>query len=390
MGTDKISDIEKTKDKKQSKLVDTTVYIVGDSTVCVYDEDEEYAIPRAGWGMFLDEYLTDSVSVEDLALSGRSSKSFTKEENYNVLWDNIKSGDYLMIQFGHNDEKNEKKEDIENRYTDPLGDKESEGSFKKYLYEYYIKPAEEVKAQVILITPVARRRFDNEDRILDSHGRWSVAVRELAEELDLPLIDLSNISLDYYNDLGIKDTKILHSAYYDTEKGDNGLDNTHFSYYGALEMSKLVARELGNTTSSLKEYLDNRKVKKDMNRYITYGKYVYGIMRVLNKNNDSAESYVDEKKDMTYRGMVDKAEFLDVINSDKFMSDNLLDKQGMLKLTERALDILGYDIDTIDILCDIKSEIATRKRITEKVAAAIIIRLYSIINGEGSRFTLED
>ena len=372
--------------EKSTDLNDTTLYIVGDSTVCVYDEDDEYAIPRAGWGMFLNEYTTESAEVENLALSGRSSKSFTQEDNYELLWKSIKPEDYLMIQFGHNDEKNEKEEDIENRYTDPLGDKESKGAFKNYLYECYIKPAQGIGAQVVLITPVARRWFDENGKVLNSHGKWSVAVRELAEELGLPLIDLSNISLDYYNELGVKETKILHSAYYDTEKGDNGLDNTHFSRYGAMEISKLVAEELQKAIPFFTRYICKEKLKKGKNKYTTYGEYVYCLMRVLNKSDEDTESNVNGKQDMTYNGMIDKAKSLGVISGDKFRPDSLFSKQEMLTVTKKAIEILGYDTK----LADIKCEVTENKKVIEKDAAAAIMRLYESIKGECCRYTLED
>ncbi|MBR1736681.1 MAG: hypothetical protein IJ736_06640, partial [Firmicutes bacterium] len=158
------------------------IYIVGDSTACIYGKDDKYAIPRGGWGMYFQDFLKDGPEVIDLALSGRSSKSFTSEEEYQKLKDELGSGDYLIIQFGHNDQKKSSDEDLEKRYTDPEGGKDDEGSFKNSLYTNYIKLAQDKGAKPIILTPVTRRSFDEKGKIKDVHGLYDDAVRELASE----------------------------------------------------------------------------------------------------------------------------------------------------------------------------------------------------------------
>ena len=145
------------------------VFIAGDSTACEYGFDENYALPRAGWGMYFGKYVKD-VNVTDYALSGRSSKSFTTEDNYYKLMRDVGEGDYVIIQFGHNDAKNSSDEDKELRYTDPKGDKDTEGSFKNSLYKNYILPVQEKGATPILLTPISRRNFEDTGKVKDSHG----------------------------------------------------------------------------------------------------------------------------------------------------------------------------------------------------------------------------
>ncbi len=99
-----------------------TAWVIGDSTVSSFSD--AYYYPRYGWGTQLEYYFDDTIAVNNLALSGRSSKSFTKEANYSTLMNGMKSGDFLFVGFGHNDEKAEA-----DRYTNPNGDYKTEGSF---------------------------------------------------------------------------------------------------------------------------------------------------------------------------------------------------------------------------------------------------------------------
>ena len=136
-----ITEIENPKGKK--------IFVVGDSTLSSFSD--AYYMPRYGYGTRLQDYLdSKKVEVINLAMSGRSSKSFTTEANYQTLKNNIKKGDFLIIGFGHNDEKAE-----EARYTNPNGSKEEAGSFKNSLYENYVKLALDKKATPILISSPA-------------------------------------------------------------------------------------------------------------------------------------------------------------------------------------------------------------------------------------------
>ena len=140
----------KTPSEPEEPTKESTVWVVGDSTVCSFAD--AYYYPRYGWGTQLANYFDSSLKVENLALSGRSSKSFTTEDNYKTLMDSMTSGDYLLVGFGHNDEKAE-----DGRYTDPNGAYTTEGSFANSLYENYVKPAQEKGVTVVLCTPIVRR-----------------------------------------------------------------------------------------------------------------------------------------------------------------------------------------------------------------------------------------
>lgn len=243
-------------------LKEAKVYMVGDSTVCSFED--EYYYPRYGYGTQLHKYLKEEASVVNLALSGRSSKSFLEEENYQTLKDSISEGDYLLIGFGHNDEKAEEK-----RYTNPNTSITEDGSFKKSLYDNYIKIAQDNGATPILLTPVVRlSTSDDYGANNNTHvttgaegfpgGDYSKAIKELAEEVNVDCIDLTTSTKALYSELGFEEAKKLHAW---STSDPTSVDKTHLNIYGATMTSYLIANELSTTDSTLKEYLVDEIVK---------------------------------------------------------------------------------------------------------------------------------
>lgn len=205
----------------------TTIYLAGDSTVT--DQD---TFPYAGWGQMLPLYFKTEVAIDNHAKSGRSSRSFINEGRLAAILEQIKPSDYLWIQFGHNDEKPD-----EERATEPFG------SFKEML-AIYINEARARGAKPLLITPVHRRKFDEKGQIIDTHGDYLLGMKQLATELDVPLIDLAAKSKDLYERLGDEPSKALFMWAYPGEFihfPDGAQDDTHFQEYGAILAAGLVA-----------------------------------------------------------------------------------------------------------------------------------------------------
>jgi len=324
----------------------TAAFIVGDSTACIYGNDDDYALPRAGWGMYLEDYLNDNIEIVNLALAGRSSKSFTKEDNYQTLLNEMEEGDFLIIQFGHNDEKNTKEEDILNRYTDPKGDKDTEGSFRNSLYENYIKPAQEKGVYPVLLSPVSRRKFDDNKMIVDTHGDYDDAVVKLALELNIPFVDMTTITAEYYNNLGFKDSKALHALYNDRNKGELGYDNTHFNHYGARVIAGIFAKALENTDYELKKYVNDSYFTSKGNINITRGEYVDMLVRILGKNSDIEEkdNFADVPESSPYYNSIAVVKKLKISTGDEFQNfrpRDFLTRQELMVFTERALRSTG-------------------------------------------------
>ncbi|MDE7086770.1 MAG: hypothetical protein K2O67_01120 [Clostridia bacterium] len=232
---------------------DKKIYVVGDSTVCSFNDG--YYLPRYGYGTQLAQYLNVQESqVVNLALSGRSSKSFLTEDNYTTLTDNIGDGDYLIIGFGHNDEKSD---DVD-RYTSPVGDHTKEGSFQKSLYDNYIKKAKDAGATPILCTPITR--YDSSGKYtgskvhVTSDGDYAAAIKALGEATDTTVIDLTKLTSDMYKADNVSAQYFhAHTTYAGTEdaKVPSGRDDTHINKYGAEMIAYLFANALKATDCSL-------------------------------------------------------------------------------------------------------------------------------------------
>ncbi|HVS71525.1 MAG TPA: rhamnogalacturonan acetylesterase [Phycisphaerae bacterium] len=205
-----------------------TVYIAGDSTACDWDDP-----PWSSWGDMLPlMFKPGTVAVADRASSGRSSKSFIDEKRLADILDTMKQGDYLLIQFGHNDQKTD-----EARHTDP------ETTFKSTL-QIYIDEARKRGATPILVTPMPRRNFTADGKIENTLGDYPKAIRELAAADKVALIDLNAEAGKFYEALGPDKSKTAFLFYppgtFPNHK-EELKDNTHFNSYGAYELAKIIA-----------------------------------------------------------------------------------------------------------------------------------------------------
>jgi lysophospholipase L1-like esterase len=204
------------------------VFIAGDSTAASKLPEKR---PETGWGEMIPKFFSDEVEFENHAVNGRSSKSFIDEGRLEKILDAIGEGDFLFIQFGHNDEK----EDIERR-TEPFT------TYKEYL-SAYIDGARKKNANPVLLTSVQRRAFNEDGRINDTHGDYLVAMRELAQDKGVPLIDIAKKSKMLFEKLGQEKTKdiFLWCEPGECENYPEGVkDNTHFSDKGAKVVAELV------------------------------------------------------------------------------------------------------------------------------------------------------
>lgn len=226
----------------------TTIFIAGDSTACNY---EAARAPRTGWGQVLKTFFNDNVAVQNEAVSGRSSKSFIDEGYLAKILNQIKANDYLLIQFGHNDEK---KNDA-TRYTEPFT------TYKSYLTQY-INGARAKGAIPVLLTPVNRYKFDANGKVVPTHGDYPKAVLQLGAKLKVPVIDITEKSRILFESLGPEKTFKLFMNLNPGESPNypNGnKDNTHFTREGATAIAKLVVDGIRENNLPLAKYILPRK-----------------------------------------------------------------------------------------------------------------------------------
>jgi lysophospholipase L1-like esterase len=221
-----------------------TVFIAGDSTAAAKQPDKR---PETGWGEMLEQHFTPGkVRVDNRAMNGRSTKTFIGEGRWQSIVDDLKRGDYVFIQFGHNDESKEKGD----RYTPP-------DDYRKNLTRF----VDEVRAKggnPVLLTPVMRRRFDKDGKFHDTHGEYPDIVRSVAKEQNVPLIDMHRMSEAVIVRYGVDHSGKLFLQLKPGENPNypNGVDdNTHFSPLGAEEMAKLAVDGIRETKLGLRKLM---------------------------------------------------------------------------------------------------------------------------------------
>jgi lysophospholipase L1-like esterase len=221
----------------------TTVWLVGDSTMA---DKEVKAYPETGWGMPFANFFDSTIRVDNLAKNGRSTRTFLSEGRWATVMDGLQEGDYVLIQFGHNDEVPSKV----GSYT-PLED------FKANLGRF-VKETRSKGGIPILITPVARRSFDSTGKIRETHPVYAQAVREVATNLQVPLIDLDERSQALLQQFGPEQSKWLFN-YLDPGEHPNypegHKDDTHFNELGARRMAELVLAEIRKLHLGLAEHI---------------------------------------------------------------------------------------------------------------------------------------
>lgn len=229
-----------------------TVWFVGDSTVCSFTD--AYYYPRYGYGTQLENYLDENYyTVNNLAKSGSSSLNYPSvaSEEYAELKNGISEGDVLIIGFGHNDEKK-----AAERYTNPNGDWQTDGSFAKSLYDSYVSVALDAKATPILCTPIVRRNAKGEYTGTNIHvtsdgkgddgnqyegGDYPAAIRKLGEDKNISVVDLTSLTKELYENAGVDKTLYMHAW---TSSKETSVDNTHLNIYGAKKVAYMLAKEI--------------------------------------------------------------------------------------------------------------------------------------------------
>ncbi len=209
----------------------TTVFYIGDSTVA---RNNIHSYPQTGMSQGLALYLKEAVRIESHAKNGRSTKSFLDEGRFTPVEQAMKPGDFLLIQFGHNDEK-----------EDPARHTDAETSFRVNL-RLFIAAARRAGAYPVLVTPIARRLFDEAGKFRPgSHGAYPEAVRRVGQEENVPVVDLTAATENWIASLGDGASK----PYFMWPK-----DNTHLKPEGAVAMAGFLAdglRQLGGVYAAL-------------------------------------------------------------------------------------------------------------------------------------------
>lgn len=219
----------------------TTVFLCGNSTVV--DQDNE---PWASWGQMVPQFFDDRVCIANYAESGESSNTFIRANRLKKALSQMKKGDYLFIEFGHNDEKQRQP---------------GYGAWYSYMYslKIYIDEARRKGAIPIIVTPTQRRRFAADGKLVPTHGEYPDAARWIARKENVPLIDLTEMTTQLFDAMGEEGTKHAFVHYpagtYPGQKVAFA-DNTHFNPYGAYEIAKCIVLGIQKSLPGLAQHLN--------------------------------------------------------------------------------------------------------------------------------------
>jgi len=218
---------------------------LGDS-IMQYNDWTTY--PQTGWVQLLDRFFVPGFKILNFARNGRSTKSFIEEGRFDKVLQNAEKGDFAIIQFAHNDEKIQDS----SRYTGP----EKDGQFRKNL-EFMVNELKKRGVNSILLTPVTRLIFDTELTIKNSHGDYPEAIKETAEKINIPCIDLTTLSVKYFESKGQHVSRRYfmnfgEGVYENFPDGKN--DNSHLRADGAYVICRLFVSELLRLTEKWPSY----------------------------------------------------------------------------------------------------------------------------------------
>ncbi len=222
------------------------VYLIGDSTMA--DKPGTPAEnPERGWGQLLPEFFTEAVQVHNHAVNGRSSKSFIEEGRWDKVLAELSAGDYVFIQFGHNDQKDQDP----SRYTNPWS------SYRRNL-ERFVRETRARGAFPVLLSSIVRRKFNETGTLVDTHGPYPFVSHSVAQQMEVPFIDMQGMTEDYVRTLGEEKSKEIYlwiapGAYATLPDGKQ--DNTHLSLKGSKEYARMVCEDLRQQNLPLVAFL---------------------------------------------------------------------------------------------------------------------------------------
>jgi len=221
------------------------LYLIGDSTMANKENPDKN--PEHGWGQVLPQFFTGGIEIRNHAVNGRSSKSFRTEGRWDQVEKQLKKGDFVIIEFGHNDQKVKDSTKFTNPYT----------QYRANL-ERYVNEARAKGAVPILMTSIVRRNFNEDGVLIDTHKEYPLVVRMVSDDMKVPFVDMQLLTEQLEISYGLENSKKLHLHYKEGEdpyypKGKE--DDTHLSKVGAEQVAGLAVKKLKTMKTGLEKYI---------------------------------------------------------------------------------------------------------------------------------------
>lgn len=221
------------------------LFLIGDSTMANKENPDKN--PEYGWGQVLPQFFTSGIDIRNHAVNGRSSKSFRTEGRWAAVERQLKKGDFVIIEFGHNDQKLKDSTKFTNPYT------QYRANLERYVNETRAKGA-----IPILMTSIVRRNFNENGVLIDTHKEYPLVVRMVANDMKVPFVDMQLLTEQLEISFGPENSKKLHLHYKEGEdpyypKGKE--DDTHLSRLGAEKVAGLAVKNLKTMNTGLEKYI---------------------------------------------------------------------------------------------------------------------------------------
>lgn len=222
-----------------------TLFLIGDSTMANKENPDKN--PEHGWGQMLPDLMTNGIEIQNHAVNGRSSKSFRTEGRWDKVEKQLKKGDYVVIQFGHNDQKLKDSTKFTNPYT------QYRANLERYVNETRAKGA-----TPILMSSIVRRNFNENGVLIDTHNAYPLVTRMVANNMKVAFVDMQLLTEQLEIAYGSEKSKTLHLHYKEGEepfypKGKE--DDTHLSKLGATKVATLALNSLKSLKIGLEKFI---------------------------------------------------------------------------------------------------------------------------------------
>ncbi len=231
-----------------------TLFLIGDSTMSDKKDPEEN--PEHGWGQMLPELMSSNINIDNHAVNGRSTRNFIAEGRWEKVKEQLKPGDFVFIQFGHNDQKVNDPE----RYTNPF-------TAYRYNLEKFVKETRDKGATPVLFSFIVRRNFNENGVLVDTHGEYPLVTRMVAKDLNVPFIDMQWLTERLETGYGPVKSKQLHlhlEPGEDPYEPEGIQDDTHLSKKGATLVAGLALQEIARQDLELKKYVEQEVLEQEI------------------------------------------------------------------------------------------------------------------------------
>lgn len=334
---------------KTDSLKSANLVIVGSKGVAG-DNEGNYRVDAAGFGNYIGNYLSDKITVKNLAQTDATAKSFSRSDKYNEFLNSFKEGDYVMIAFTNEDKYTS--DDIK-YYSSPYGNVDTTGSYEQFLYYSYVKPVLDKKAIPILVTPYYERTEENGE-LTATENPYVNAVKDLVVSKQLFFVNMYDLSKNLYDVMGAEGSKVLNA--YDA----NGkICGDTFSTFGAETMAKKILTALKQSSASLKDYINDTKLTAVS--YMTRADFTYMVIDALGCEINNGNSFADVSKGKYYQGAIATAKNLGLVTAvdgNNFHPEEPVTADFLQSVIDKALKYKKSNADFKDVYALAKGKVS--------------------------------